>query len=53
MLKYVQSKGKNIFSGLKGFLGAGIQFQMMLFIALLLLYLTLRLVETTLLYLPK
>ena len=51
MLRSVQTKGKNIFSGLKGLLGAGIQFQRM-FIALL-FYLTVRLVEATLLYQPR
>ena len=53
MLKSVQSKGKIIFSGLKELLGVGIQFQRMLFIALLVFYLTVRLVETTLLYLSR
>jgi len=49
----MQSKENVLFSGLKRLIGFGIHFQRMLFIALLVLYLAVRLVETKLLYLLR
>ena len=46
----MQSKGNVLFSGSKNLLGFGIQFQRVLFIALLVFYLATKLVETKLLY---
>ena len=49
----MQSKGNVLFSGYKRLPGFGIQCQKVMYIALLVLYLTVRLVETKRVYLPR